>query len=219
MTPDPDQSADFSKIYGDTLKQALENLDRLTEEAKSAHAAAVEAQHAAQQTRAEIERKSDEIARDVLERRRKKMEQELQKKIETALISKLLYAGRLSEEISAWLEVPIELVESVRSRFVHTSAGDVEGIVNIKQDGRGGTIHFLQGDHKVSMYWEFGGGRALALIFIPKEETWEKESGFPVSERMRILDWIARQVVYQKASGCNYIIQDDVIEILEPGEE
>ena len=89
----------------------------------------------------------------------------------------------------------------------------LDAIVNIGQTGRGGTIHFIQGEKKVALYWEFGGGDTLALIFVPDEKTWEAQTGIPVERRMYTLEWIAEQVIHQKAEGRKYRIENDVIVI------
>jgi len=69
------------------------------------------------------------------------------------------------------------------------------------QDGRGGKVIYTQDKIRFEMDWEFGGGNAIAIIFIPEEKFWEKETGTKLKERDSILDFIGKQVIKDQAGG------------------
>ncbi len=81
-------------------------------------------------------------------------------------------------------------------------------------EGRGGTIIFRHGPDTIRFYWEFGGGNAIALIFVPTEDQWEAHTGLPLSERQPILDFVGARTVADKASGCRYELNGNCLEIL-----
>jgi len=214
MSLSPEQQAEFAKLYADTIKEALEGMDRVAAEAKATQQEAFEEIRLTQQARKHIEDAAEATAKEILESRRKRMEEEIRTTVTHALVKKLVDAGRSTDEISNWLDVPKEIVKEIRTKMTSPDSHLMDAVVRITQSGRGGVVQFIHGDKHMNLHWEFGGGKALALIFVPDEKVWEAQTGYPLSERINILDWIARQVIYQKASGCIYIILDDVIEIL-----
>jgi len=58
------------------------------------------------------------------------------------------------------------------------------------------------------------GGNGVALIFIPEEKYWVVQTGIPLSQRQSILEFVAKEVIDDKAPDCVYRISDDCIEIL-----
>lgn len=67
--------------------------------------------------------------------------------------------------------------------------------------GRGGTVFFESDEAKFDLWWEFGGGDALALIDIPSEQQWVARTKLPLEKRAAVLDFIAQQVIHDQASG------------------
>lgn len=82
-----------------------------------------------------------------------------------------------------------------------------------QDEGRGGTIYYVEDHIRFPMYWEFGGGNTLALIFIPEEQHWEKNTGLPLTRRDETLHFIGRRIVADKAGGRQYHIGYNCIEI------
>ncbi|WP_373552242.1 hypothetical protein [Haliscomenobacter sp.] len=68
-------------------------------------------------------------------------------------------------------------------------------------EGRGGTVFFESNETKFDMWWEFGGGDALAIIDIPSEQQWVARTKLPLEKRSTILDYIGQQVIRDQASG------------------
>ena len=86
--------------------------------------------------------------------------------------------------------------------------------ITYTQYGRGGKVIYDQEKIHFEMEWEFGGGNAIAIIFIPEEKFWEKETGTKLKDRESILDFIGKQVVKDQASGTgSYIIYDNSMSI------
>lgn len=213
MEPAEDRNAEFARLYGESLREALENLDKITDEAKKMQEQAIEEIIATKEVRKQIEASADEIAREVLESRRKEMEKDIRERISKDLAIKLLHAGRTTDEIAQWLELPLNDITQMQRNMQNPLSHYVDAIINITQSGRGGIVQFIQGDKTLHFHWEFGGGETLALIFVPDEKTWEAQTGIPIERRTHTLQWTAEQVIHQKAQGHKYRIETDVIVI------
>ncbi|MEZ4456495.1 MAG: hypothetical protein R2882_08095 [Gemmatimonadales bacterium] len=83
--------------------------------------------------------------------------------------------------------------------------------------GPSGEIQYADGPHRFRMYYEFGGGDALAIIPVPGAEAWEAVTGIPIARRDEVLRDIAAQVVTdQTSTGRNRVeIGSDRITIFE----
>jgi hypothetical protein len=209
--PLPDAASEYEK----SLRAVMAEVDRIAAETKSMQEAAIDEMIRTREIRKKLEQSADEIAREVLAARTAQIEADIRKSITEEFVARLLKAGRSKKEICNWLNLSPQIVDNVKSSIMGKSSLGIDAGVEILQSGRGGTIRFIQGATVLQFHWEFGGGKALALIFVPDEKSWEAATGFPISDRMKILEWTARQVIYQKASGSSYRITDDVIEILE----
>ncbi len=83
-------------------------------------------------------------------------------------------------------------------------------------EGRGGTIFFQSDETKFDMWWEFGGGDALAIIDIPSEQHWVARTKLPLEKRAAILDFIGQQVIQDQASGRGtYAISENYLTIYQ----
>jgi hypothetical protein len=82
------------------------------------------------------------------------------------------------------------------------------------QDGRGGSIYYIEGAIKIEFGWEFGGGNAVVILFIPETKYWEAQTGTPLSRRDEILKFLCEQVIRDQAPGCKYKIYENSISIL-----
>lgn len=82
------------------------------------------------------------------------------------------------------------------------------------QDGRGGSIYYTEGAIKIQFGWEFGGGNAVVILFVPETKYWEAQTGTPLSRRDEILKFLCEQVIRDQAPGCTYKIYDNSISIL-----
>lgn len=76
---------------------------------------------------------------------------------------------------------------------------------------RGGTITYSDGVYSIDFYHEMGGGRCKMYIEIPTEETWERRTKVPISDRNEILEFVAQTVQRDQAPSWKYEIRRDVI--------
>ena len=96
-------------------------------------------------------------------------------------------------------------------------ASQPNSALTYSENGRSGYVHYSNEGNKFSMYFEFGGGDAVAVISVPSAEDWEAKTGLQLSQRGEVLDFIARQVIeYKTSTGKNrYEISDRWITIFE----
>lgn len=88
--------------------------------------------------------------------------------------------------------------------------------LNYSTEGRGGTVFFESDETNFDMWWEFGGGDALAIIDIPSEQHWVARTNLPLEKRAAILDYIGQQVIQDQASGRGtYEISDNCLTIYQ----
>ncbi|WP_026848135.1 hypothetical protein [Gemmatimonas phototrophica] len=73
--------------------------------------------------------------------------------------------------------------------------------VRITSEGRSGVIHFENPQSTFSMWWEFAGAGALAIINIPSVAQWESTTKLPLSQREDVLRIIGEHVVRTQTSG------------------
>lgn len=75
--------------------------------------------------------------------------------------------------------------------------------------GRGGTVRYR--DHRTAfdMWWEFALPPAVAIIGVATRDAWERDTGIPLGERDRTLEWIAdRALRDQVSSGGDFRISE-----------
>lgn len=82
------------------------------------------------------------------------------------------------------------------------------------QDGRGGSIYYIEGAIRIQFGWEFGGGNTVVILFIPAEKYWEAQTGTPLYRRDEILKFLCEQVIRDQAPGCKYKMYEDAISIV-----
>jgi len=82
-------------------------------------------------------------------------------------------------------------------------------------DGRAGRVIFSLGGQQFDMYFEFGGGDALAVVDVPRAREWQRRTGFPLSMRAPILEFVGRTIVRdQTSSGTGtFVIHENAITI------
>ncbi len=77
--------------------------------------------------------------------------------------------------------------------------------------GRSGNILYKDEFGSIKLYYEFGGGDCVAIIFLPDynewSETWEKDTW------NEVLAFIAKQVISDQAPDCHFRIGETSIEI------
>lgn len=219
--PVPSESADdqspastFAAMMEKTISDALSKVDTAMDAAKKAHAEAIELQEATSQEKRRIEENARQEADAIIDQHLTKMKAAIRQEVFSEVLCKLVQAGQSAVDISRWLDVPESEVAKAKKTLGFSKLGPSEARVIYLQSGRGGTLKFQMEEITIPFHWEFGGGDAVALIFIPKEEHWEVVTGISLTLRQAILTFVAEQVVFDQAPSCRYEIGPDVITIL-----
>lgn len=76
---------------------------------------------------------------------------------------------------------------------------------------RAGTIHYIDGERRISFWHEMAGGDMKFFIDIPTEEQWEARTGMLLSEREDIINFLADRVKEEQASSWRYEITASAI--------
>ncbi|MCK5707795.1 MAG: hypothetical protein KAI43_09085 [Candidatus Aureabacteria bacterium] len=95
----------------------------------------------------------------------------------------------------------------------------MERDVAIVSRGRLGNIIYKENDLNFEMEYEFGGVNCVAMINVPTKREWEEKTPFKKNQRNEILVFIANEVIRNKAQGCNYLITENEMFILEHKKE
>lgn len=77
--------------------------------------------------------------------------------------------------------------------------------------GRSGEVIYQEGKKSIKFYMEMGGGNCVFYLDIPSISKWEKTTGFPLSEREDIINFVAEQTRRDQASSCKYKISETEI--------
>jgi hypothetical protein len=91
---------------------------------------------------------------------------------------------------------------------------DMDWSVTIEEHGRDGAVFYREGDRVLRLYWEFGGGGALAIVSGPPPQDWDRTLPWTIGRRSQIMDRVAHEVIRQKAPGCKAEFGDDFATIL-----
>ncbi len=81
--------------------------------------------------------------------------------------------------------------------------------VNITQEGRSGAVTYEEDQGRITGWWEFAGGDALALISMGSASEWRHGHPWAVDHRAGILRFVADEVIRQKAPGCYAVIEEE----------
>ena len=216
-TPDDlaKMSEQYAKIMEQTMAAALANMEAIQAEAQKAHVAALDEQAAAREEKRRIEASAQQAAEAYIEQHRQQLEAETRQKTLLSVVKKLLEARRSDAEIRDWLAVPEAMLEEAHAALGFKKLGAADARVRYEQEGRGGTVIFERGATVLRFYWEFGGGDALALVFVPEAGQWEAQTGLPLAERLPVLDFVAARILadrggrYYKLEGNALVIMND----------
>src|SRR5215470_13659782 len=89
--------------------------------------------------------------------------------------------------------------------------------VEIATSGRGGSIFYREGENTAAFDWEFGASPAIALIFGPTAQTWDRQHPWAAGRQAEIYDFVGAQAVRQKAAGARFDVdlESGTISVLE----
>lgn len=70
-----------------------------------------------------------------------------------------------------------------------------------QSDGRCGYVVFADGATRFSLYYEFAGGEALAVIDVPTTNEWTRHTGLPAHTREPLLRFIGATVAHDQTAN------------------
>lgn len=117
---------------------------------------------------------------------------------------------RLFDSNGVEIDNGMQKIRAETGRLIHQLKRRLE----YEQSGRGGGITYCDGDTRINFDWEFAGGNAVVIIFVPSSADWESRTQTPLSDRRDILEFLAEGVIRDRAAGCRYEIGEDYIDIL-----
>lgn len=80
--------------------------------------------------------------------------------------------------------------------------------VTITESGREGAVTYREGSRGITGYQEFGGASVVAIVSMGSVEDWRSRHPWALDRRMQILQYIADEVIRQKAPGCSADINE-----------
>lgn len=87
--------------------------------------------------------------------------------------------------------------------------------IEYHSSGRSGTVLYVEGETRISFYYEFGGGDCVAWIDIPTTDQWEAQTKTPIHRREDIIEFIASRVNREQAPHCRVEISGNSISFLK----
>ncbi len=73
--------------------------------------------------------------------------------------------------------------------------------ITYTSEGRSGYVNYKSPEARFSMYWEFGGGDVVTIIYLPSPEEWVAKTGIPLEKREEVLNFIGHQVVKDQTTS------------------
>ncbi len=211
---------DFSRILEDAYKKAIAQSDAIVANAEIIRKEAEAELDAAREIHAKAEREASIQIEHYFKGKQAQFMEAARKELLRNLTRQHLESGKKAEEISYWLDLPCSFVEEIQDIIHRKEKSDTAKSKNMENnpaieyinEGRGGSVIFKNDKTRFSMWWEFGGGDAVAFVNIPVEDEWENYTRLPLSERKTTLTFIGEQIVADQLSGKGtYIIGQDAI--------
>ncbi|HZV43249.1 MAG TPA: hypothetical protein VFF90_02160 [Saprospiraceae bacterium] len=81
-------------------------------------------------------------------------------------------------------------------------------------NGRHGYVVYKDHTGELSFYYEFGGGKCVAIINVPSQAEWIKQTNRLLAEREEILTFVAAQAMKDQVKNGYYEIKEAWIEIM-----
>lgn len=81
--------------------------------------------------------------------------------------------------------------------------------VTITEEGRSGSVQYEQEGRRISGWWEFAGGDAVAIVYMGSTSEWQHGHPWAVEQRAEILRFVGEEVVRQKAGSCKAEIDEE----------
>lgn len=84
-----------------------------------------------------------------------------------------------------------------------------EAKVTITEEGRSGSVRYESEGRRITGWWEFAGGDAVAIVSMGSASEWQHGHPWAMERRAEILRFVGEEVVRQKASGCRAVIDEE----------
>jgi hypothetical protein len=217
------QQAQFSKMMEKAMKDALKGIDKTNATLQKEQKAVIKELDAIKKARAKAEKEGDKMAQEYFEGRQNQFVEAAKTELLRDLTRMHLLDGKTPQTIATWLNVPISFVTHIQQLLQRLTKyegrtpkrSEYSWSQNLRYSdyGRGGTVYYESPEGKFDMWWEFGGGKAVVILDIPKEENWEAVTKIPLSKRVEVLTCIAEQIMEDKMSSSNasFVIGENVI--------
>jgi hypothetical protein len=80
--------------------------------------------------------------------------------------------------------------------------------VIITEEGRSGSVIYEEQGRRITGWWEFAGGDAVAIVNMGGADAWRNSHPWAAGRRTEVLRFVADEVVRQKAGGCKADIDE-----------
>jgi len=214
MLPD-----DFSKALEQVYKDALAKADQILADAAMIRVQAIQELDAAKELRNAAALEADGLAEQYFENRQTQFQEAARIELLRNLTRKHLENGQEPAEIAEWLEVPLSFIQQIeevlkRLEIAAVQRSQLNGNpeIHYTNKGRGGTVHYVNGQVCFDLWWEFAGGDAVVIVDIPTENDWEKRTGLKMDERAATIRFIGDQIIKDQLSGNgNFIVGENTL--------
>ncbi len=130
-------------------------------------------------------------------------------------LNKLSIPNQSANSDNEWSDEELAIREQANNMLIQAFSNlnkkEKEPFLEFDEQGRSGTIYYIENKHRIPFYYEFGGGEVQVIINTPTSKDWEIATGLPLNERRRVLLTIASGVIHKKAPGWRFEIEEDNI--------
>ena len=82
-------------------------------------------------------------------------------------------------------------------------------------EGRGGYVIYKDEHGEIKLFFEYGGGNCIAIIYVPSTNEWTNKTKRPLTQRQTVLAFVAEKSIKDQAPNCYYVLSDICIEIFK----
>ena len=212
MPDQPDYTKD-ANVFQKSMEDALAHIDKLKEDLLKAQEKAIDQEIAAKEELHRIQLNAEKLSQEYISAHQKEYDRRVKNDTMMEVTEKLLNAGLPSGEVKRWLDVSDEVIAHAHTYLKFKLLGDKMAKVYFDNKGRAGDVYFNWDGAVIKFPFEFAAGNTLATIDIPTTEYWVRETGFPLEQRMLVLEFVAKEIIRSQAPDCKYEITDDTIRI------
>jgi hypothetical protein len=73
--------------------------------------------------------------------------------------------------------------------------------ITLNPSGPNGTMTYSDETFQLQLNWDFGGGDCWYIIFIPSVEEWTNETGKPIADRMKMIEFIFEETIRRESKN------------------